>query len=146
MKLFLFFIYFLAGIFFVIGYCAADEHLSLQKQFAFVSALSSDANDGVEERGVASWYGPGFYGRKTASGERLQKDAFTCAHRLLPFGTRLQVTNLENNKSVEVVVNDRGPFHRKRNLDLSYAAAKAIGILEPGKAKVKSVRIKNEEF
>ncbi len=94
-----------------------------------------------QEEGYASWYGPGFYGRKTASGERFTKKKFTCAHRKLPFGTRLQVTNLENGKTIEVVVNDRGPFIYTRMLDLSYAAAKKLGILHSGQAKVKVKQI-----
>ena len=90
-----------------------------------------------QEEGYASWYGPGFYGHKTASGERFTKKKFTCAHRKLPFGTRLEVTNLENGKTVEVIVNDRGPFIYSRMLDLSYAAAKELGIVKNGQAKVK---------
>ncbi len=90
-----------------------------------------------QEEGFASWYGPGFYGHKTASGERFTKKKFTCAHRKLPFGTRLEVTNLENGKTVEVIVNDRGPFVYSRMLDLSFAAAKELGIVKNGQAKVK---------
>ena len=89
-----------------------------------------------EKVGIASWYGPKFYGRKTASGERFTKHAFTCAHKTLPFGTRLEVTNLYNNKSVEVIVNDRGPYIGRRVIDLSYAAAKEIDLLKTGTAKV----------
>lgn len=92
--------------------------------------------EGHREVGLASWYGPGFYGRKTASGARLNKKALTCAHRTLPFGTPLQVFNLENGKSVEVTVNDRGPFIPNKIVDLSYAAAKRIGMLGAGSAKV----------
>jgi len=90
-----------------------------------------------QEEGKASWYGPGFYGRKTASGQRFNKHQLTCAHRRLPFGTRLHVTNLMNGKSVEVVVNDRGPFVKGRVIDLSYAAAKEIGLIKSGAAPVK---------
>lgn len=90
-----------------------------------------------EEEGYASWYGPGFYGRKTASGQRFTKHKFTCAHRKLPFGTRLQITNLQNGKSIEVTVNDRGPFIKGRVVDLSYAAAKEIGLIKAGAAPVK---------
>ena len=88
------------------------------------------------QEGKASWYGPGFYGRKTASGERFQKDKLTCAHRSLPFGTLLQVTNLQNGKKINVTVNDRGPFIYTRILDLSYAAAKELDIIHPGEAKL----------
>ncbi|MFO1519139.1 MAG: septal ring lytic transglycosylase RlpA family protein [bacterium] len=88
------------------------------------------------QSGIASWYGPGFYGRKTSSGTRFKKEAFTCAHRSLPFGTVLTVTNLNNGKSVEVTVNDRGPFIKPRILDLSYAAAREIGLLKSGVAQI----------
>lgn len=78
--------------------------------------------------GYATYYGPGFHGKKTASGEVFDMYGMTCAHRTLPFGTMLIVTNLSNNKSVKVRVNDRGPFVEGRILDLSYGAAKKIGI------------------
>lgn len=86
--------------------------------------------------GIASWYGPGFHGRKTASGEKFNKHAMTCAHRTLPFGTRLEVTNLLNGKKILVTVNDRGPYIRSKIIDLSYGAAKEIGMLRGGSAKV----------
>ena len=86
---------------------------------------------------VASWYGQKFNGRPTASGERFDMYAMTCAHRTLQFGTKLRVTNPDNNKSVIVTVNDRGPFIRGRDLDLSYGAAKKIGIIKKGVARVK---------
>lgn len=94
-----------------------------------------------EEEGYASWYGPGFYGRKTASGQRFTKNKLTCAHRNLPFGTLLQITNLQNGKSIEVIVNDRGPFIKGRVVDLSYAAAKEIGLIKVGAAPVKVKQI-----
>ena len=87
--------------------------------------------------GKASYYGKTFHGKKTASGERFDQNAYTCAHGSLPFGCRLRVTNLRNNKSVEVKVNDRGGFQRHdRVIDLSKAAAKDIGMLATGTAKV----------
>lgn len=86
---------------------------------------------------LASWYGHKFNGRKTASGERFDMHAMTCAHRTLPFGTKLRVTNPDNNKSVLVIVNDRGPFIRGRSLDLSYGAAEKIGIVKKGVGRVK---------
>lgn len=91
---------------------------------------------GPAERGQASWYGPGFHGRKTASGERYNMHAFTAAHRTLPFGTRVAVRNLENGTTVEVRINDRGPFARGRIVDLSLAAAKALDLVGPGTAEV----------
>src|SRR6516225_5688351 len=87
--------------------------------------------------GVASYYGESFRGRKTASGEAFDPDAMTAAHRTLPFGTCLQVENLENGRSVRVRVNDRGPFAAGRVVDLSEAAARAIGLLRSGVARVR---------
>ncbi len=86
---------------------------------------------------VASWYGPDFHGRPTASGEQFNMYAMTCAHRELPFGTKLKVINASNGKSASVVVNDRGPFIHGRDIDLSYAAAKEIGLIGPGTGRVK---------
>ncbi len=85
---------------------------------------------------VASWYGEEFEGRRTASGEPFDKDALSAAHREFPFGTKLKVTNLSNGRSVIVVVNDRGPFVSGRDIDLSYAAARKIGLVGPGTGEV----------
>ena len=101
-----------------------------------MSLIQSQGFSTFHQEGLASWYGPGFYGRKTASGIRFKKEGFTCAHRTLPFGTKLIVTNLETGKSIEVLVNDRGPYVAPRILDLSYAAAREIGVLKTGVAKV----------
>jgi len=87
-------------------------------------------------RGNASWYGPGFHGRKTASGEVFDMDALSAAHRELPFGTWLQVRNLANDRRVELRINDRGPFKEGRILDLSREAARRLGCLEAGVAEV----------
>lgn len=87
--------------------------------------------------GVASWYGPEFHGRPTSSGVTFNMYAFTCAHREYPFGTKLKVTNVSNNKSIDCLVNDRGPFVPDRDLDLSYAAAKEIGLIGTGICKVR---------
>jgi rare lipoprotein A len=92
---------------------------------------------GAAEVGIASYYGDAFHGKKTASGEVFDQRKLTCAHRELPFGTRLKVTNLENDRSIIVRVNDRGPWVSGRIIDLSYAAAKQIGMLERGLVKVK---------
>jgi rare lipoprotein A len=82
--------------------------------------------------GKASWYGPRFHGKKTASGERFDQNKLTAAHRELPLGTRITVTNLENGKTVRVEINDRGPYKRGRVLDLSKAAASRLGMVEDG--------------
>ena len=86
--------------------------------------------------GVASWYGRKFQGHRTASGERFDRRRLTAAHRSLPLGTRARVTNLENGRSVEVTVTDRGPYVRGRIIDLSERAAQLIGIKEDGLARV----------
>ena len=86
--------------------------------------------------GVASWYGPGFHGRRSASGEVYNQNAMTAAHRNLPFGTNVQVTNLNNGRSVIVRITDRGPFVRGRVIDLSAAAARVLGVMQSGVAPV----------
>lgn len=85
---------------------------------------------------VASWYGPSFQGKPTSSGEIFNMYSYTCAHKEYPFGTRLKVTNQSNDKSVICVVNDRGPFVEGRDIDLSYACAKKIGLIGPGTGRV----------
>ena len=107
-------------------------YLKLLLTFLILSPLSLFATT----TGDASWYGEKFQGKTTASGEPFDMNAFTTAHRTLPFGTLLKVTNLSNHKSVEVRVNDRGPFKESRIVDLSYAAAKKIGLVQEGVAKV----------
>lgn len=89
--------------------------------------------------GKASWYGRAFQGKRTATGERFDMNALTCAHRTLPLGSWLRVTNLRNHKSTFVRVNDRGPYEPNTILDLSYAAAQKLGVL--GKAQVRVERI-----
>jgi len=88
------------------------------------------------ETGVACYYARKFHGAMTASGERLDVDAFTAAHRTLPFGTRVRVTNLDNGKSVVVRIIDRGPHHKGRTIDLSPAAAEVLDMLRAGVANV----------
>lgn len=86
---------------------------------------------------VASWYGPDFHGKLTSSGEPYNMYANTCAHKEYPFGTKLKVTNIANNKNIECTVNDRGPFIPERDLDLSYSCAKEIELIGPGTGKVR---------
>ena len=93
---------------------------------------AGDTAIGTQQRGRISMYGNEFAGKKTASGEPFDPMALTMAHRTLPFGTRVRVTNLENQRSVEVVVNDRGPFVAGRIADLSEAAARRIGMVADG--------------
>ena len=87
--------------------------------------------------GSASWYGPGFHGNRSASGEIFNQNALTAAHRSLPFGTQVRVTNLNNGRSVIVRINDRGPFSGGRIIDLSRAAASAIDMVNAGVARVR---------
>lgn len=97
-------------------------------------------NRGVDKQGhllgISSYYGEKFHGRKTANGETFNMYDFTAAHKTLPFGTIIEIENLSNNKKVTVRINDRGPFVRNRILDISYAAAKEIGMLQSGTAKI----------
>lgn len=94
-----------------------------------------------KERGVASWYGEDFHGKKTSSGEIYNMYDMTAAHKILPLGTYVRVKNLENNKVIDVRINDRGPFVRGRIIDLSYTAAKKLNILGPGTASVEVVAL-----
>ena len=103
-----------------------------EKQYA----SGEKAEIGLKITGEASYYGPGFHGKKTASGEIFDQDDYTCAHKSLPFGTKLKVVRVDNGSSVVVRVNDRGPYVDGRILDLSVAAGKKIGLDKVGHAKV----------
>ena len=103
------------------------------------------SSDGYSERGIASWYGTKFHGHRTSSGDTYDMYAMSAAHRSLPLPTYVEVSNLENDKRVVVRVNDRGPFHSNRLIDLSYAAAKKLGITEEGTGLVE-VRAIDPEF
>jgi rare lipoprotein A len=89
------------------------------------------------QEGIASWYGPGFHGRRTANGEVYDQYELTAAHPTLPLGTRVMVTSLRNERAVQVRINDRGPFVGGRVIDLSYAAASVIGMIGPGTMPVR---------
>jgi rare lipoprotein A len=130
------------GWFMVLGACSAGSKQTKNSAFSYVidnqryHVLSSAK--GFTQQGLASWYGDDFNGLPTASGEVYDMYANTAAHRTLPFGTTIKVTNLSNNQSVLVKVNDRGPFVEGRILDLSYASASKLDMLETG---VEMVRI-----
>ena len=109
------------------------NHFSLAVAAAVLACTlgitSASAEDAKPlQKGVASWYGPGFHGKKTANGERFNTHALTAAHKTLPFGTKVRVTNESTGKSVVVRINDRGPYAHGRVIDLSKAAAQAVGI------------------
>jgi len=106
---------------------------------------TGDVDSTSHETGIASWYGPDFQGRLTSNGENYDKERLTAAHRTLPFGTYLLVRNLDNGSSVVVRVNDRGPFARGRLIDLSEAAARIIGMIPTGTARVSIEAIPREE-
>lgn len=97
---------------------------------------STDPAPARSESGMASWYGPGFHGRKTASGETFNMDALTAAHPTLPFGSWVRVENTVNGRSVDVRINDRGPHLKQRVIDLSRGAAKALGLVGQGTRQV----------
>jgi rare lipoprotein A len=107
-----------------------------EKQMVKEERIEKRETKGVQY-GIASWYGKDFHGKPTSSGEIYDMYQLTCAHNTLPLGTAVMVTNLENGKSVELKVNDRGPFVKERIIDLSYAAAQILGMYEKGTAQVK---------
>lgn len=121
------------------SFCQAQQaHESAELEAAAEAALVAadtlgQAVDATQapppsQSGIASWYGPGFHGGKTANGETFNMDGFTAAHRWLPFGSWVRVQNMVNGRSVDVRINDRGPFIKQRIIDLSRAAAKALGL------------------
>jgi len=101
---------------------------------------------GLVKYGKASWYGKPFHGKRTANGERYNMYSMTAAHRTYAMNTVVKVTNLKNKKSVKVRINDRGPFYRSRDIDLSYIAAKRLGIHKKGVAKIKLEVIKSQKI
>jgi rare lipoprotein A len=125
------------GIFAMIAGCAIPP--------ARVSVPSLAPTPAVQT-GIASWYGPGFHGKPTASGAIYDQHEMTAAHQTLPLGTRVMVTNLEKGKSIEVTINDRGPFAKGRVIDLSYASAQSLGMVEPGTIPVRIEVLGPERF
>jgi rare lipoprotein A len=120
---------------------AALGMVGLSMPTGCILAPPSTVPDGeAAENGLASYYADRLQGRRTASGERYDREDLTAAHRLLPFGAVVQVTNLENGRSVRVRINDRGPYVRGRLIDLSYAAARQLDMLRRGVVKVRVVR------
>lgn len=116
--------------------CLPKHRVVFEKRFEEPFRLEKRETRGVQY-GMASWYGPEFHGRRTSSGEIYDMYQLTCAHNTLALGTMVIVTNLENGRSLELRVNDRGPFTKDRIIDLSYAAAKILGVYEKGTAFVK---------
>lgn len=128
---FLFLILFLAA-------CAPRPHIVYERRTPPPEKREIRKGESREPQyGVASWYGSDFHGRPTSSGEVYDMYQLTCAHQTLPLGTMVMVTNLENGKSLELKVNDRGPFVKERIIDVSHAAARMLGMWEKGTASVK---------
>lgn len=116
--------------------CAGSTHRKGYTRVTKSSRVQKKAEIGYTFTGDASYYGKGFDGKKTASGEIFDRNAMTCAHRSLPFGTKLKVVRVKTGASVVVRVNDRGPYAKKRVLDLSEAAGKVLGLDKVGHAQV----------
>jgi len=124
--------------FFLLLACASRHRVPVERRTppSEQKIVKKEVPKGVQY-GIASWYGKDFHGKPTSSGEIYDMYQLTCAHNTLPLGTMVMVTNTENTKSVELKVNDRGPFVKDRIIDLSYAAAQIIGMYEKGTAYVK---------
>jgi rare lipoprotein A (peptidoglycan hydrolase) len=116
-----------------------SEHSNEQAKQAPQQKESAATTPVHKEVGEASWYGPGFHGKETSSGETFNQQEMTAAHPSLPMGTKAEVTNLENDKKVEVRINDRGPYAENRVIDLSSAAANKLDMKTDGTAQVKIV-------
>lgn len=117
--------------------------LSMTGTNALADSKTETQFKNFNQSGLSSWYGRQFHGRQTANGERFNMHEMTAAHRTLPLNCYIRVTNKTNGKSVVVRVNDRGPYHGNRVLDLSYGAAKFLGFAEDGVTNVKIERIPN---
>ncbi|MEB3362472.1 MAG: septal ring lytic transglycosylase RlpA family protein [Synechococcaceae cyanobacterium] len=113
-----------------------DRLLRQAPPMTIAQTLMASTSTGRVINGQASWYGPGFYGNRTANGEVFTRGTMTAAHRSLPFGTRVRVRNLHNGRTAVVRINDRGPFHAGRVLDLAHGAASELGLIASGTAQV----------
>jgi len=130
----------------VLGICALFAACGqIAPRQAACKADSCHMRHEIVQSGEASWYSDRFEGRLTASGEHFDAGAFTAAHRTLPLGSHLRVRSLATGKSVVVRINDRGPYVKKRIIDLSYAAAKALGLTEARSMQVQIERVENNE-
>lgn len=119
---------------------ACNSDTSYTDQYTAESEQEIKVNE-IFQTGTASWYGPGFQGRPTSSRELFDQNKMTAAHRTLPFNTIVEVVNLENDKSVEVLINDRGPYARNRIIDLSKAAAEEIDMIDSGTTEVELILV-----
>jgi len=125
-------------VFFLMTACVPERRVVYERRMPSPEKREIRKGESREPQyGVASWYGADFHGRATSSGEVYDMYQLTCAHQTLPLGTMVMVTNVENGKSLELKVNDRGPFVKERIIDVSYAAARMLGMWEKGTASVK---------
>ena len=122
----------------MINACTALAITALLLGGALATPAAAEESKPIQS-GAASWYGPGFHGKKTANGERFNTHDLTAAHKTLPFGTKVRVTNEQTGKSVVVRINDRGPYAHGRVIDLSKAAAEAVGISGVGQVTLASL-------
>jgi rare lipoprotein A len=128
---------------FIVSLCSADNRFRNTRFSSVIEDSNAEYYNGQKLRGISSYYGKKFHGRLTASGEVYNMFGYTAAHKRLPFGTIINVKNLDNpDKNIQVKINDRGPFVKDRILDVSYAAAKKLGIIETGTAEVEITIIK----
>jgi rare lipoprotein A len=133
----------------VAGGCAQNRALVKDKTSGTYTVMGKtyqpmkNVKPGYVQTGTASWYGPGFHGKKTANGEVYNQNDLTAAHNVLPLNSLVRVKNLTNNKEITVRINDRGPFVGDRVIDLSLACAKELGITTPGTAEVKLTVIRD---
>jgi rare lipoprotein A len=130
-----------------LAYGAAAPPAESKPKLADAEPIDASIPDvsGFKQTGRASWYGKHFNGRRTANGERYDMHALTAAHKTLPLASYVRVTNLDNQKTVIVRINDRGPYVRGRVIDLSYAAARAIGLHHLGLGRVEIVGLSQQE-
>ena len=122
----------------VVDSCSVDRSLRRHKYSSARPSQTPRVSDILFITGISSYYGKKFHGRKTANGETFNMYDLTAAHKTLPFGTMLEVENLANNKKVTVRINDRGPFVHNRILDLSFAAAQKIDMIQTGTAQIRA--------
>lgn len=134
----------MAAVVFLLAACSSgpDAATGAQRQAGQPHSVNSVTyapreEPGYDTVGIASWYGKRYHGRRTASGEIFDMNSATAAHRTLPFGTRVQVTNLENGRSAVLKINDRGPFVSRRIIDVSRHAAQALGFVQQGTVRVR---------
>ncbi|HXW83374.1 MAG TPA: septal ring lytic transglycosylase RlpA family protein [Candidatus Binataceae bacterium] len=121
----------------LLSFLAASCATTARPRPAVAPASTGAQPEAASALGVASWYGPGFDGHRTSSGAIYDQNQLTAASSLYPLGSRVMVTNLDNGRSVVVLINDHGPFKKGRKIDLSHEAARVIGMLGPGTAKVR---------